>query len=123
SSCSPRRGAGHKPAAPVEPVRSLPGTPQTMRGFLDSWRNPETVLAKVYPAAALHRPGCLLNTRRRRFHTTHPRKLPQPYNSRAMPELPEVESVRRSLLRHLPGRTITAVKLLRPDIVTGPATP
>ncbi len=40
-----------------------------------------------------------------------------------MPELPEVESVRRSLLRHLPGRTITAVKLLRPDIVTGPATP
>ena len=45
------------------------------------------------------------------------------YNFRAMPELPEVETVRRSLEPCLMGRTIQAVELLRPDVVTGSATP
>ncbi|MEX0776517.1 MAG: bifunctional DNA-formamidopyrimidine glycosylase/DNA-(apurinic or apyrimidinic site) lyase [Phycisphaeraceae bacterium] len=39
-----------------------------------------------------------------------------------MPELPEVETVRRSLERLALGRTIAAVQLRRPDIVTGEAT-
>lgn len=40
-----------------------------------------------------------------------------------MPELPEVESVRRTLAAHLCGRRIHAVDLRRPDIVHGSATP
>lgn len=40
-----------------------------------------------------------------------------------MPELPEVESVRRSVLPHLLGRSITRVDLLRPDIIDGDRSP
>ncbi|MGQ0626977.1 MAG: bifunctional DNA-formamidopyrimidine glycosylase/DNA-(apurinic or apyrimidinic site) lyase [Phycisphaerales bacterium] len=40
-----------------------------------------------------------------------------------MPELPEVETLRRSLFPHLLGVRITAVRLHRPDVVTGPRTP
>jgi formamidopyrimidine-DNA glycosylase len=38
-----------------------------------------------------------------------------------MPELPEVETVRRSLLKRLPGKRITAVKVLRKDSIESPA--
>jgi len=34
-----------------------------------------------------------------------------------MPELPEVETVRQSLMPHLPGRKVTHVRLRRPDVV------
>ncbi|MEI8195256.1 MAG: bifunctional DNA-formamidopyrimidine glycosylase/DNA-(apurinic or apyrimidinic site) lyase [Phycisphaerae bacterium] len=37
-----------------------------------------------------------------------------------MPELPEVEEVRRSLEPHLLGRAIVAARLLRPDFLTTP---
>ncbi|MBL8990964.1 MAG: DNA-formamidopyrimidine glycosylase, partial [Phycisphaerae bacterium] len=37
-----------------------------------------------------------------------------------MPELPEVDTVRRSLEPHIAGRRCRAVTLLRPDIVDGP---
>lgn len=37
-----------------------------------------------------------------------------------MPELPEVETVRRGLQKQLPGRTILSVKVLRPDSVGHP---
>ncbi|MDP1660362.1 MAG: bifunctional DNA-formamidopyrimidine glycosylase/DNA-(apurinic or apyrimidinic site) lyase [Phycisphaerales bacterium] len=40
-----------------------------------------------------------------------------------MPELPEVETVRRSLAPHLLGRTIAAATLRRDDFVTGARTP
>ncbi|MGH7133502.1 MAG: bifunctional DNA-formamidopyrimidine glycosylase/DNA-(apurinic or apyrimidinic site) lyase [Phycisphaerales bacterium] len=40
-----------------------------------------------------------------------------------MPELPEVESVRRSLQPHLLGVTVRSVMLRRRDIVTGPSSP
>jgi formamidopyrimidine-DNA glycosylase len=40
-----------------------------------------------------------------------------------MPELPEVESVRRSLTPHVLGRRIVAVDLARRDIVTGEHSP
>ena len=33
-----------------------------------------------------------------------------------MPELPEVETVRRGLAPHLEGRRVTAVELMRPDL-------
>ncbi|ADU50544.1 formamidopyrimidine-DNA glycosylase [Thermaerobacter marianensis DSM 12885] len=39
-----------------------------------------------------------------------------------MPELPEVETVRRDLERHLEGAWIAGVRVLRPDVVVG-ATP
>ena len=38
-----------------------------------------------------------------------------------MPELPEVECVRLSLERLVVGRTIQAVRVTRPDVITGPA--
>lgn len=37
-----------------------------------------------------------------------------------MPELPEVETVRRGLLKHLPGREITRVKVWREDSIGSP---
>lgn len=37
-----------------------------------------------------------------------------------MPELPEVEAVRRALVPELTGRTVEAVRLLRPDIISYP---
>lgn len=40
-----------------------------------------------------------------------------------MPELPEVESLRRSLEPTLPGRTVTAVRIIRRDVIAGPADP
>jgi formamidopyrimidine-DNA glycosylase len=40
-----------------------------------------------------------------------------------VPELPEVESIRRALLPHLLGRTVTAAKLLRRDILVAPGDP
>jgi formamidopyrimidine-DNA glycosylase len=40
-----------------------------------------------------------------------------------VPELPEVESVRRSLLPHLRGRTITSAELRRRDILIAPGDP
>ncbi|HYD00480.1 MAG TPA: bifunctional DNA-formamidopyrimidine glycosylase/DNA-(apurinic or apyrimidinic site) lyase [Phycisphaerales bacterium] len=40
-----------------------------------------------------------------------------------MPELPEVETVRRSLAPHLVGRTIDTARLRRRDFVSGKATP
>lgn len=36
-----------------------------------------------------------------------------------MPELPEVETIRRDLSEHLVGRTITSVELRQPDILIG----
>jgi formamidopyrimidine-DNA glycosylase len=40
-----------------------------------------------------------------------------------MPELPEVETVRRSLLPHVGGRRITAVEVHRPQVVRGGHSP
>ncbi len=40
-----------------------------------------------------------------------------------MPELPEVESVRRGLEAAIVGLTVTRVRLLRPDVVSGRRTP
>jgi len=40
-----------------------------------------------------------------------------------MPELPEVETVRRTLARALVGRVITGVRLVRPDVVSGDPSP
>lgn len=40
-----------------------------------------------------------------------------------MPELPEVETVRRSLVPHMVGRSIAAVTVNRADIITGDAAP
>lgn len=40
-----------------------------------------------------------------------------------MPELPEVECVRRSLQRLVAGRLIGAVRVIRPDIIRGESTP
>ena len=40
-----------------------------------------------------------------------------------MPELPEVENVRRSLQPRLAGRTVVAVEVLRPDIIEGDPRP
>ena len=40
-----------------------------------------------------------------------------------MPELPEVEQVRRTLMGHLVGQTVAAVTLHRADIVHGPRSP
>jgi len=40
-----------------------------------------------------------------------------------MPELPEVECVRRSLLARILGRRIRSVRVIRPDIITGQASP
>ncbi len=37
-----------------------------------------------------------------------------------MPELPEVETIRRDLAAELEGRTVTGVRIRRPDIVLGP---
>lgn len=36
-----------------------------------------------------------------------------------MPELPEVENVRRGLVGHVVGQTVTSVQVLRPDVVRG----
>jgi len=38
-----------------------------------------------------------------------------------MPELPEVETIVRSLRRRLPGRTVSRATVLRPGVVRGPA--
>ncbi len=40
-----------------------------------------------------------------------------------MPELPEVECVRRSLERLVVGRPVTAVRVIRPGVICGEATP
>lgn len=40
-----------------------------------------------------------------------------------MPELPEVECVRRSLERHVLGRRVSSVRVTRPDIIVGKHTP
>lgn len=40
-----------------------------------------------------------------------------------MPELPEVETLRRDLLRHLPGEKVRQVQVLRPDSVGYPDDP
>ena len=40
-----------------------------------------------------------------------------------MPELPEAETIARGLDRVLPGRTVSAVRVLRPDVMGTPAAP
>lgn len=40
-----------------------------------------------------------------------------------MPELPEAETIVRDLRRHIPGRTVTGVKVVWPDILDPPLTP
>ncbi|MGQ0814492.1 MAG: bifunctional DNA-formamidopyrimidine glycosylase/DNA-(apurinic or apyrimidinic site) lyase [Gemmatimonadota bacterium] len=40
-----------------------------------------------------------------------------------MPELPEAETIVRDLRRKVPGRTIAAVKVTWPDVLTAPLTP
>lgn len=40
-----------------------------------------------------------------------------------MPELPEAETIVRDLRKHIPGRTVTNVKVVWPDILDPPLTP
>ena len=46
-----------------------------------------------------------------------PLSLPNPNPRNRMPELPEVEVVRRGLQEHVAGRTITAVQVRHPRAV------
>ena len=59
----------------------------------------------------------LIGVSRRRGNRPRPR--PAPPSIRAVPELPEVETVRRSLVRALRGATALRATLHRPDFVEG----